>query len=64
MTWGDAWLMAGLLVAVLETVALLRKEPGDTLSEQVWTLLRVRWVRPIAWAGWLYLTFHFFLQWR
>lgn len=63
MTWGDGWLLVGLLVATLELVAMLRAQSGDTLSEQIWAVLKVRWFRPLAWAAWALLTIHFFFHW-
>lgn len=54
-----AWILA---FVVVEVIALRRKAPGDTLSEQVWAVLRGR---PVLWflgAGFLvWLLLHFLL---
>ena len=36
--WQLAWLLWALAFAVIEAAALIRRAPGDTLSEQVWSL--------------------------
>lgn len=48
MLWTIAWIAWGAAFAVLEGVALARKERGDTLSEHVWGWLRIRDARPTA----------------
>lgn len=55
------WLVAFL---VIETVAIIRKERGDTLSEHVWAWFSLRKSKKslltYAFAAfWLWLTIHF-----
>lgn len=44
------WITWILLFVVVEGVALVRKDKGDTLSEHVWKVLRVRDDRPTPMA--------------
>lgn len=47
MTWyTSAWIVWGALFALIEGLALVRRIPGATLSEHVWSWLRVRDARP------------------
>lgn len=62
MNFPRAWTLTAILAAALELWALIRRAGGDTLSEQVWRLLRVRWIRPLALLIWGWLTVHFFLH--
>ncbi len=57
--WTVAWIGWLLMFAVIEGVAIIRKEKGDTLSEHIWKWFRIRdkpqqWTwRRIALAGFL-----------
>ena len=42
------------LMGVAELVALLNKQPGDTISERVWALLHVRRKGPTPWWAWIF----------
>lgn len=62
--WEGYWLLWFVAVvvtfAIPETIAIIRKERGDTLSEQVWALLKTSWRVPltitlIGGCGWLLL---------
>lgn len=55
------WGIIGGAALVLEIVALRRKARGDTLSEQIWALLRtnvVVWFVRLGFFAWLII--HFF----
>jgi len=39
--WAIGWIVLGALALIAEIIALIRKQPNDTLSEQVWAWLRV-----------------------
>lgn len=42
MNWATPiWIGIGLLIVIVEGVALLNKSKGDTLSEHVWNWLKV-----------------------
>ena len=59
--WRAAWLLWVLYFVVLEVWALIRKAPGDTLSEQVWALRSTgSWLFSLilfvlAWSAWHFL---------
>ena len=42
MGWQTAWLLWLAMFGVIEGAAILRKEPGDTLSEHVWKWFSVK----------------------
>lgn len=73
MTWFDVfWPTVLLIGGAVELVALASKEPGDTLSEHVWSWLKVGDPRPtgpyvllrIATAGvCVWLAGHFAMGW-
>ena len=55
------WLVMGLAVLALELIGVFNRRPGDTISEQVWWLLR----RGFAFAllpFYLWLGWHFFVE--
>lgn len=57
------WLLLAIATALAEGYALGRPEKGDTLSEQVWALLRRPWFRwGVAVPFWAWLTWHFFME--
>lgn len=56
------WLTILVSILVLEFAALGRPEKGDTLSEQVWALMRNRWAAALLVALWSWLTWHFFIE--
>jgi hypothetical protein len=44
--WTWFWIAFGVVGLLAEAVALMRPKFGDTLSEQIWTLLGIQ---PIVW---------------
>lgn len=69
-TW--IWVALGAAAFVTEMVALFNRKDGDTLSEQMWKLLRVEDARPstAVWVGrglvalfLLWLVPHFLFGW-
>lgn len=50
------------VILIVETVALLLRRRGDTLSEQVWWLRNQAWARCILFGLWAWLTWHFFVE--
>lgn len=73
--WARFWLSIGAVAVAAELVALIRKQPGDTLSEQVWAWLHVTpgktpmraallsWRSFVVAAFLLWLVAHFVLGW-
>lgn len=62
---GYTWLWIGwfLYLIALETVALVRPEPGDTLTEQVRFLMLEHPIFTVVLAGLLaWLTYHFLVE--
>ena len=58
-----AWIVVIGAGLILEALALLRKEKGDTLSEHTWWLLRrhtIVWFLMLALAAWTVI--HFFAR--
>ena len=64
------WIAWGVLFMIIEGVAIVRKERGDTLSELVWAWFQLRgrkddkkpWqviLRIVFMAFWCWLTVHF-----
>ena len=54
------WVAWALMFAAVEGVALMRKRSGDTLSEHVWLLLRLRgpaWFLGAGFLAWLVIHF-------
>lgn len=62
MEWVVVWMVILAVVLVFEFWALGRKARGDTLSEQIWWLLKRWWGRAILYPLWIWLTYHFFLE--
>lgn len=56
------WVFLFLAVLALEVGALVRKEYGDTLSEQVWKLMKTLPGAFVLVTLWLWLTWHFFVE--
>lgn len=73
--WHVFWLVWGGIFVVGEGIALYRTQPGDTLSEMVWSWLRVtpgrtplssplaRWPSYVVGALLVWLLGHFLLGW-
>lgn len=68
--WNWFWLAWFIIMltsfAIAEAIAVYNKEPGDTLSESVWQLLKTRFRYPFAIlfigvTGWLFI--HFLFGW-
>jgi hypothetical protein len=58
--WTIAWLVWLGLFVLIEGFAIARREPGDTLSEQVWAFIRGKPARWVMLAGFLlWLVWHF-----
>lgn len=56
------WLIIFLVGLVVEVLALINKNRGDTLSEQVWILRTIPMVRFVLLPFWLWLTYHFWFE--
>lgn len=71
MNWATwIWIALGAIVVLVEGIALLNKKEGDTLSEHVWTWLKVnnKSKRFTVWrffvlAFMIWLTGHFTFGW-
>lgn len=61
-TFQAIWLALFVIGGVVEFLALLIKSDNDTLSEQVWLLRPIRWVRAILMPFWMWLTWHFWFE--
>ena len=56
------WLTILVVGLAVEAVALWRRASGDTLSEHVWWLRARTWGRPLLYAAWGWLTWHFVVE--
>lgn len=56
------WAFLVVAVLVLEIGALLNQDYGDTLSEQVWTLMKTVTGSFILVSLWFWLTWHWFIE--
>lgn len=56
------WLVLFLVGGGVEGLALIIKARNDTLSEQVWLLRPIRWVRAVLMPFWMWLTWHFWFE--
>ncbi len=61
MTWGTVWLCVGLLILVVEAIGLAN---GGPATKYVRALQRTTAYRCLALMVWLWLTWHWFLEWR
>ena len=73
--WLVCWLCIGALALVAEIIALIRKQPHDTLSEQIWAWLQVEpgmtqmsnalqsWRSFVVGAFMIWLMCHFLFGW-
>ena len=55
------WAVIGLAIFLVETVALVRKERGDTLTEHIRELMKHRWFQVAFGIFWVWLSLHFFV---
>lgn len=58
------WVALLVLVLAVEAYALGTRTKGDTLTEQVWRLREISWLRIPLWAFWAWLTYHFWIEAR
>jgi hypothetical protein len=56
-TWDYIWLGWIAAFLILEAIALINDEPGDTLSENIWQWFAVRSKRGWHWRRWILAIF-------
>lgn len=62
MTFIIGWAILFSAVLIWEYFSIVRKERGDTLSEQVWKLMKYWPAAMLIMGLWFWLTWHWFIE--